>query len=118
TRCPDRASLAPPSRTAPAPAPPQTSVASQAFDVNLKLFISLEDQYRIGTSQPRGADALVRPRSKAAQFRRMKPQRLKIFALLFLTAMFAIHVTMAWNSRDLIRKGYPDFTIFYSAGKI
>src|SRR5437773_11185140 len=25
---------------------------------------------------------------------------------------------MAWNSRDLIRKGYPDFTIFYSAGKI
>jgi hypothetical protein len=48
----------------------------------------------------------------------MRPQLLKTFALLFLAAMFAIHATMAWNSRDLIRKGYPDFTIFYSAGKI
>jgi hypothetical protein len=48
----------------------------------------------------------------------MRPQRLKAFSLLLLAAMFAIHVSMAWNSRDLIRKGYPDFTIFYSAGKI
>jgi hypothetical protein len=48
----------------------------------------------------------------------MKPRNLKTFPFLFLAAMFAIHVSMAWNSRDLIRKGYPDFTIFYSAGKI
>ena len=25
---------------------------------------------------------------------------------------------MAWQDRDLVRKGYPDFTIFYSAGKM
>lgn len=25
---------------------------------------------------------------------------------------------IAWKDRDLVRKGYPDFTIFYSAGKI
>jgi Glycosyltransferase family 87 len=48
----------------------------------------------------------------------MRPQSLKTFVLLLLAAMFAIHLVMAWNSRDLIRKGYPDFTIFYSAGKI
>lgn len=48
----------------------------------------------------------------------MKLKPLKTFAFLLLAAMFAIHVTMAWNSRDLIRKGYPDFTIFYSAGQI
>ena len=48
----------------------------------------------------------------------MKPKHLKTFTLLLLAAMFAMHVIMAWNSRDLIRKGYPDFTILYSAGKI
>jgi hypothetical protein len=25
---------------------------------------------------------------------------------------------MAWQDRDLVRKGYPDFTIFYSAGRM
>jgi hypothetical protein len=25
---------------------------------------------------------------------------------------------MAWQDRDLVRKGYPDFTIFYAAGKM
>jgi hypothetical protein len=48
----------------------------------------------------------------------MRAKTLKTWVLLLLAAMFAIHVSMAWNSRDLIRKGYPDFTIFYSAGKI
>jgi hypothetical protein len=37
---------------------------------------------------------------------------------LFLVGMLALHVLLAWRSRDLVRKGYPDFTIFYSAGKI
>lgn len=32
--------------------------------------------------------------------------------------MLLLHLAIAWQSRDLIRKGYPDFTIFYSAGKI
>lgn len=37
---------------------------------------------------------------------------------LFLAGMVSLHLLIAWNSRDLVRKGYPDFTIFYSAGKI
>jgi hypothetical protein len=37
---------------------------------------------------------------------------------LFLAGMLLLHVLLAWNSRELVRKGYPDFTIFYSAGKI
>ncbi len=32
--------------------------------------------------------------------------------------MLFLHLVLAWESRDLIHKGYPDFTIFYSAGKI
>jgi hypothetical protein len=32
--------------------------------------------------------------------------------------MLAIHLTIAWDSIDLIGKGYPDFTIFYSSGSI
>jgi hypothetical protein len=38
--------------------------------------------------------------------------------LFFLAGMLSFHVLLAWNARDLVRKGYPDFTIFYSAGKI
>jgi hypothetical protein len=30
----------------------------------------------------------------------------------------ALNGFMAWQDRDLVRKGYPDFTIFYSAGKM
>ena len=37
---------------------------------------------------------------------------------LFLAGMLSLHLLLAWQSRDLVRKGYPDFTIFYCAGKI
>ena len=30
----------------------------------------------------------------------------------------SLNVFMAWKDRGLVRKGYPDFTIFYSAGKM
>ena len=41
------------------------------------------------------------------------------FALtLYLAGMVALHAVVAWNSRDLVRKGYQDFTIFYSAATI
>jgi glycosyl transferase family 87 len=41
------------------------------------------------------------------------------FALtLYLVGMVVLHAVVAWNSRDLVRKGYQDFTIFYSAAKI
>ena len=42
----------------------------------------------------------------------------KVLLFLFLASMLPLHLVLAWNSVDLIRKGYPDFTIFYSAGKI
>lgn len=48
----------------------------------------------------------------------MNNNRRKRFLALFLTAMVGIHLFVLWNERDLIRKGYPDFTIFYSAAKI
>jgi Glycosyltransferase family 87 len=48
----------------------------------------------------------------------MKPEKYKKFLLLFLVGMLSLHVVVAWRSRDLVRKGYPDFTALYSAGKI
>jgi len=42
--------------------------------------------------------------------------RLSILALL-VTGLL-INAFMAWKDRDLVRKGYPDFSIFYSAGKM
>ena len=36
---------------------------------------------------------------------------------LFLAAMALLNGIFAWKSRGLIRQGYPDFTIFYSAAK-
>src|SRR5216683_6185565 len=41
---------------------------------------------------------------------------------LFIGALVATGLLLngfiAWKDRDLVRKGYPDFTIFYSAGKM
>jgi hypothetical protein len=44
-----------------------------------------------------------------------KKQRL---ALAFLAAMLIIHGVLWWQSRNKLRAGYQDFTIFYTAGKI
>jgi hypothetical protein len=48
----------------------------------------------------------------------MKPEKYKKLLLLFLAGMLSLHIVVAWRSRDLVRKGYPDFTALYSAGKI
>jgi hypothetical protein len=48
----------------------------------------------------------------------MKPETYKKLFLLFLAGMLSLHIVVAWRSRDLVRKGYPDFTALYSAGKI
>jgi len=48
----------------------------------------------------------------------MKPEKYKKLLLLLLAGMFSLHIAVAWRSRDLVRKGYPDFTALYSAGKI
>ncbi len=47
----------------------------------------------------------------------MKPEKYKLL-LLFLAGMLSLHLVVAWRSRELVRKGYPDFTALYSAGKI
>jgi len=38
--------------------------------------------------------------------------------IIFLAAMAWLNLLLAWNSRDLLHKGYQDFTIFYSAATI
>lgn len=48
----------------------------------------------------------------------MKPEKYKKLLLLFLAGMLSLHIVVAWRSRDLVGKGYPDFTALYSAGKI
>src|SRR6476619_5278112 len=48
----------------------------------------------------------------------MNPKQYKKLLLLFLAGMFLLHIMVAWRSQDLVRKGYPDFTALYSAGKI
>jgi hypothetical protein len=37
-------------------------------------------------------------------------------AVLYVAGVLAIHSLVVWNARDLILKGYPDFTIYYTAG--
>jgi Glycosyltransferase family 87 len=37
-------------------------------------------------------------------------------AVLYVAAVLMIHALVVWNARDLITKGYPDFTIYYTAG--
>jgi len=48
----------------------------------------------------------------------MQKEKYRAFVLLFLAGMLSVHLVLLWNSLDLIRKGYPDFTIFYSGGSI
>jgi hypothetical protein len=48
----------------------------------------------------------------------MKKEKYKVFLILFLSGMLSVQLAIAWNSVDLIRKGYPDFTIFYSSARI
>jgi Glycosyltransferase family 87 len=48
----------------------------------------------------------------------MKKKDFKKPLLLFLVAMASLDLLLAWNSWDLLRQGYQDFTIFYSAAKI
>jgi hypothetical protein len=34
----------------------------------------------------------------------------------YLGGVLVVHALILWNARDLIRNGYPDFTIYYTAG--
>ena len=48
----------------------------------------------------------------------MLSSRYTLFIRVVLVTGLALNGFMAWKDRDLVRKGYPDFTIFYSAGKM
>ena len=48
----------------------------------------------------------------------MPKEKYRAFLLLFLAGMLSVHLVVLRNSLDLIRKGYPDFTIFYSGASI
>jgi hypothetical protein len=48
----------------------------------------------------------------------MKPGNLKPLGRLYVAGVLLIHLLVVWNARDLILKGYPDFTIYYTAGTI
>jgi hypothetical protein len=48
----------------------------------------------------------------------MKIIRAKPAVVLYLTGLVLIHIAVFWNLRHMVRKGYSDFTIYYSAGQI
>jgi hypothetical protein len=48
----------------------------------------------------------------------MKLKKITTALALFMGGMLLIHLILLWQVRDVIAKGYPDFTTFYMAGKM
>ena len=48
----------------------------------------------------------------------MDPETIRPPVRFFLVGMLLIHVLMFWQLRGYVLAGYPDFTIFYTAGKM
>ena len=48
----------------------------------------------------------------------MKITNLRPVGKLYVVGVLLIHLLVVWNARELILKGYPDFTIYYTAGTI
>ncbi|MGA8150462.1 MAG: glycosyltransferase family 87 protein [Terriglobales bacterium] len=46
----------------------------------------------------------------------MKPLNIKTTVLFYLAGIAVIHLVVLWNVRQMIWKGYSDFTIYYCAG--
>jgi hypothetical protein len=46
----------------------------------------------------------------------MKLGNLRPVGRLYVAGVLLLHLLVVWNARDLILKGYPDFTIYYTAG--
>jgi hypothetical protein len=46
----------------------------------------------------------------------MKLGNLRLARKFYVAGVLLIHLLVVWNARDLIWKGYPDFTIYYTAG--
>jgi Glycosyltransferase family 87 len=47
----------------------------------------------------------------------MKTWNLRFALVACLAGLVIIHATGFWNAREMVRKGYPDFTSFYAAGE-
>jgi Glycosyltransferase family 87 len=56
--------------------------------------------------------------SPGANFHPMNNAPLKPVIRFFLVGMLLIHIITFWQLRGYVLAGYPDFTIFYTAGKI
>lgn len=48
----------------------------------------------------------------------MSRNRIKTWIAVLIVGMLCIHGVLFWKARVLVRQGYPDFTIFYTAGKM
>ncbi len=48
----------------------------------------------------------------------MSQGRLKTWIAVLIIGMLCIHGVLFWKARFLVQQGYPDFTIFYTAGKM
>jgi Glycosyltransferase family 87 len=48
----------------------------------------------------------------------MKAIKVKPAVVVYLAGLVLIHIAVFWNLTHMVRKGYSDFTIYYSAGKI
>jgi hypothetical protein len=48
----------------------------------------------------------------------MKLKKITTALAIFLFGMLLLHLVLFWRVRDVIAKGYPDFTTFYMAGKM
>jgi hypothetical protein len=46
----------------------------------------------------------------------MKLAHLRLAGRLYIAGVLVIHLMVVWNARELILKGYQDFTIYYTAG--
>lgn len=46
----------------------------------------------------------------------MRPSLLKLLLWSYLGAVLLINAVLFWNARDRVKRGYPDFTIYYTAG--
>ena len=48
----------------------------------------------------------------------MKLRNPRLAGRFYIAGVLLIHLLVVWNARDLIWKGYPDFTIYYTAGSM
>ncbi len=48
----------------------------------------------------------------------MRTAKLKFAVFAYLAGVVVIHAAMFWNVRESVRKGYPDFAIYYCAGSM